>query len=167
MILDLRRRYGAEFSKLCILTSLGPWSSFQGIKDLNTFSVEQQISISWPLVAIQYWCDTSGNVIWCHDFMILDLRRRYIAEFSKLCILTSLGPWSSFQSMKDLSICSTYGSIYSMPCPLVTIQCRCYTWCDVIMSWFWIYCAVMAPNAQIFISWLPEVRTSCSKACKI
>ena len=25
-------------------------------------------SMSWPLVTIQYRCDTSPDVIWCHDF---------------------------------------------------------------------------------------------------
>ena len=87
---------------------------------------------------------------------MLDLRRRYGAKVSTLCILTSLGPWSSFQSMQDLDI----------PCMDQYILFNDLLWRssagatpDVtkMMSWFWVYGAVTALIARIFVSCLPEV----------
>ena len=57
----------------------------------------------WTIVTIQYRCDTSRGVIWCHDFgPTALLLRRYL----KLCTLTSLGSWSSFNGMQDLYMLS-------------------------------------------------------------
>ena len=86
-------------------------------------------SIFWPDATIQYRCDTSRDLIWCHVFGPMAPLRHKI---SKLCILTSLGPWSSFQSMQDLCRYILFGLVYSISWPLMTIQCRCYTWHGVI-----------------------------------
>ena len=56
-------------------------------------------SILWPIVTIQYRCDTSRDVLWCHDFgPTAPLRPQNL----KLCTLTSVGSWSSFQGTQDL-----------------------------------------------------------------
>ena len=90
MILDLRRRYGAKISKLCILTFLGPWSSFQSMQDLDVPSTYESIhSISWPLVTIQCQYLISRDVIWCHDFGSTAPLRRQTLESSYLDFLRS------------------------------------------------------------------------------
>ena len=59
--------------------------------------------ILWPILTIQYRCDTSRDVIWCHDFGPTTMLWH---QNLKLCTLTSLGSWSSFKCTPDLDILS-------------------------------------------------------------
>ena len=84
-------------------------------------------SILWPVVTIQYWCGISRDVIWCHDFgPTAPLQRQNFKtlyfDFPRSLIIIS-------KRAKPRYI--LYGLAYSIPWPLVTIQCRCHTWRDV------------------------------------
>ena len=85
-------------------------------------------SFLWPFVTIQYQCDTSRDVIWCHDFgPTAPLRRQNLKtlylDFPRSLIIVPKHSGPRY---------TLYGSINSISRPPVTIQCRCYTWRDVI-----------------------------------
>ena len=120
-------------------------------------------SIFWPIVTIQYQCDTSLDIIWWHDFWPTAPLRQ---QNSKLCTLTSLGSWSLFKGTPDLDILSIgkysqFKDSHDNPVPALHL-----TWRNM-MPWYWVYGAVAVPNACLFVCRLSEIFDYYSKAIMI
>ena len=79
-------------------------------------------------MTIQYQCDTSRDVIWCHDFGPTAPLRRQNLKTLYLDFPRSLSIVPKHAGPRY----TLYESIHSISWPLVTIQCQYYTWRDVI-----------------------------------
>ena len=138
---------------------------FRSSKAYRTWiwSLWTSIFIFWPSVTIQYQCDTSRGIIWYHDFWpTAPLRRQYL----KLCTLTFLGSWSSFQCTTDLHILFIGKYIQFKNSHDNPVSALHLTWRNM-MPWYWVYGTVTVPNARLFVFRLSEIFDYYSKAIMI
>ena len=86
--------------------------------------------ISWPKVTFQYRCETSRDVIWCHDFWPTAPLRPNILKFAHAGF-----PNSVFGNPKHIGHrYATFRDIYLIQWPKLAFQYRCdtshdVTWC--------------------------------------
>ena len=85
-------------------------------------------TISRPVVTFQYRCDTSRDIIWCHDFgplALLGSQMLALSHLVSLCFVLDhpkyVGPFYGFS--RHISSCSR---------PFVKIKFRCDTSHDII-----------------------------------